>query len=338
LVTAPTAKVRQTKPTVARPCRPTLRGLTTGTVMVDTTSSDLKPVILWGDEFSSWLWVLDELKLRPIAVILSCVNSVDLVRGCIGEDCFVGLATDMDKNVLLSLRGLSKLGLVDGRVTSQIGAFASTLALECITGTTSLRRPISGWCHDTWAFSHCEVGGVTTRSTQGCCLIPGTQPLPFAVPRDASTVLCPMATSLKYRPAPVSRVMFPLGCKNLGTTAHPHYHRGGLLPGNLDRRTEVLSPGVFAPKRHWALRNLTLEEVLLAKDFGKVLANLLSSGTMTNLFLKSLTPGKTLVVLVGRWGCNGGVHSGRKLEPVVCWTSLRVHLKDPSLKMKLSVA
>jgi hypothetical protein len=127
--------------------------------MVDTTSSDLNPVILWGDEFSSWLGVLDELKLRPIAVILLGTTLIDLVCGCVGADCFVGLATDMDENVLLSLRGLSKLGLVDGRVTSQIGASASTLALECLIGTTGPRRPIPGWCHDTWAFSHCEVGG-----------------------------------------------------------------------------------------------------------------------------------------------------------------------------------
>jgi hypothetical protein len=81
----------------------------------------------------------------------------------------------------------------------------------------------------------------------------------------------------------------PIGCVNLGTPAKPYFHVHGLLPGNLNGRTEVLSPGVFAPKAHWALQNVTLEEVLLAKDYGKVLAELLSSVNISNIFLWNLT-------------------------------------------------
>jgi hypothetical protein len=114
-----------------------------------------------------------------------------------------------------------------------------------------------------------------------------------------------MAQATKYRPVPDARVLFPLRCENLGTAACPYYHGGGLLPGNLDRRTEVLTPGCFTPKQHWALRPMTFEEVLVAKDFGKVLAELLSCGKLNNAFIQTLTPGKLLVALASRWGCNG---------------------------------
>jgi hypothetical protein len=76
-----------------------------------------------------------------------------------------------------------------------------------------------------------------------------------------------------------------LGYENLGTEQCPYYHGGGLLPAIIDRHTEVLTPGIFAPKNSWALRCLTVEEVLVAKDFNKVLANLLTSGPLTNQFL-----------------------------------------------------
>lgn len=49
-----------------------------------------------------------------------------------------------------------------------------------------------------------------------------------------------------------------------------------------------------------------LEEVLVAKDFGKVLAKLLLAGNLTNTFLAKLTPKKSLVALAHHWGCNGG--------------------------------
>jgi hypothetical protein len=82
----------------------------------------------------------------------------------------------------------------------------------------------------------------------------------------------------------------------------------------MDRKTEVLSPGIFAPKNNWALRLLTIEEVLVAKDFSKVLADLLTSGPITNRFLRELIPGKSLIGLARRWGCNGGGRFSRNLE------------------------
>jgi hypothetical protein len=119
-------------------------------------------------------------------------------------------------------------------------------------------------------------------------------------------VLCPSSPAHKYRPAPSTSVVVPLGSENLGSPAHPYFHGGGLLPGDLDAQTNVLTPGVFAPPGTWSLRRLTVEEILVAKDFGKVLIAALTVGTLSNATLRGLTPGKTLVALAERWGCNGG--------------------------------
>jgi hypothetical protein len=317
--------------------RPTLRGLTTGIVKVQTTDNR-EPVVLWGEAFCSWIGVLGILNLKPVGIFLTCLDSIELVRKCVGADCFVGRVDSMDTLVSQSLIHGARLGLIDGRVTSAICGVASTLGLTRLLGTTSMRRKISGWSHDSWRVTHCDVGGVTTLGSHGCCLVPGneapsTSPLPYNAPRDASTVLCPMAQATKYRPIPDARVLFPLRCENLGTATRPYYHGGGLLPGNLDRRTEVLTSGCFAPKHHWALRPLTFEEVLVAKDFGKVLAQLLSFGKLSNAFIQSLTPGKSLVAFASRWGCNGGGAFFKKARSITSISGLSISgLEERDLK------
>ena len=291
------------------PLRPTLRGLTTGTVAV-ARSAQCQPVILWGDAFSSWLGAAQELHYRPVAVILSTLDSVELVRASVGVDCFVGLAGDVEI-ILDSLSGKCRLGLVDGRPTREICSLAERFGLECIVGTKNVRRSIGGWKHDHEHLWHCEVGGVTTTSTHRVCLLPGNQ-IPTrvvresVVPRDASTMLSVQAPTHRYRDPPATTVLSPLGCENLGTARAPQFHGGGLLPEQIDRRTYVLTPGVYAPKGKWALRALTVEEVIVAKDFGRLLAASLAVEQLSNRFLDSLVPGKSLVALARQWGCNGG--------------------------------
>jgi hypothetical protein len=90
------------------------------------------------------------------------------IMPCVGADCFVGLASELKEPFVHALRGMCKLGLVDGHITSNlICSLATKLDLRCLIGTTSLRQKITGWCHDTWSFLHCKVGGVTTCSIQG---------------------------------------------------------------------------------------------------------------------------------------------------------------------------
>jgi hypothetical protein len=67
-----------------------------------------------GDEFSSWFGFLDELGLKPAAVILSSLEGVNLVRAAVGIKCFVGLASNFVEVLLPFLQGKCRLGLVDG--------------------------------------------------------------------------------------------------------------------------------------------------------------------------------------------------------------------------------
>jgi hypothetical protein len=97
-----------------------------------------EPVILWGDAFSSWIGVLDELGLRPSAALLTSVDSIDLVKGAVGVDCYVGLVTDFDDNILTTLRGNCRLGLVDGRVTKKLCDLVEKLNLSCLIGTIGI--------------------------------------------------------------------------------------------------------------------------------------------------------------------------------------------------------
>jgi hypothetical protein len=134
------------------------------------TQQRREPVILWGNEFCSWLGVLDELGLRPSAVVLSSAAKIGLVQSAVGVDCFVGLADDFVEVLLPILRGKCQLGLMDGRVTKSVSDLAEKLDLSYLIGTVGLRRRIPGWSRDTLSLRHCEVGGITTCLTQGVCL------------------------------------------------------------------------------------------------------------------------------------------------------------------------
>jgi hypothetical protein len=150
-----------------------LRGLTTGTVNV-TCSNRREPVVLWDDEFCSWAGVVQELHLNPVVVIVAKLDAVDLVCATVGEDCFVGLATDVEA-ILGTLSGKCRLGLFDGRPTKQVCLLGKLLGLDCILATKNVLRGLEGWRHDSYSFKHCEVGRVTTSGMEGVCLLRGDQ-------------------------------------------------------------------------------------------------------------------------------------------------------------------
>jgi hypothetical protein len=87
---------------------------------------------------------LDELGLRPSAVLLTSADSIDLVKGAVGVDCYVGLVTDFEENILSTLRGNCRLGLMDGQVTKNLCDLAEKLNLSCLIGTVRLRRQVPG--------------------------------------------------------------------------------------------------------------------------------------------------------------------------------------------------
>eukprot|EP00978_Attheya_sp_CCMP212_P035820 scaffold158191_cov47-Attheya_sp.AAC.1 len=109
--------------------------------------------------------------------------------------------------------------------------------------------------------------------------------------------------SLFYRPVPSSIHLLPLRCEQLGNGSSKYYHGGGLLPDTVSRGTRVLTPTLFAPKGSWAVRCLSVEEVLLAHDWPMCL---IESAVDCCDTLPPLIPGKSLVAGFQQILGNGG--------------------------------
>ncbi len=104
----------------------------------------LEPVVLWGGNYCSLVGVLQELHVWPVVVILSCFNAVALIKASVGQDCIVVLDQDLNPPLLATLRGLAKLGLVDGYTTSGVCDIALQLGLTNLIGTKMLCRSVPG--------------------------------------------------------------------------------------------------------------------------------------------------------------------------------------------------
>jgi hypothetical protein len=128
------------------------------------------------------------------------------------------------------------------------------------------------------------------EAVAGVCLsfgstVPTTIMITGSVGRVASTVLSVKAPAHKYMSAPQSATVTPLVCEQLGTLQSPIFHEGWLLPQHCNKCTMALALGLFSPKENWAQRNLTVDKVFIAKDCGRVVIDLLGSGSLTNAFL-----------------------------------------------------
>eukprot|EP00978_Attheya_sp_CCMP212_P042818 scaffold267806_cov39-Attheya_sp.AAC.1 len=110
--------------------------------------------------------------------------------------------------------------------------------------------------------------------------------------------------SLFYRPVPSSIHLLPLRCEQLGNGSSKYYHGGCLLPDTVSRGTRVLTPTLLAPKGSWAVRCLSVEEVLLAHDWPMCLIELAANCCHT---LPPLIPRKSLVAGFQQILGNGGV-------------------------------
>jgi hypothetical protein len=218
----PPSKVR---PTLDETLRPTLRGLVTGSVKLGR-QLDAVHVVVWGDEFPSWLLVLAELHLKARVVVLSGETRLTLVKSLVEEDCLI--VTETKAREILGPHTLnnSSLCLVDGRVTSDTARFLERCGITRIIGTKGIRRKIPGWSHATWTGDHTRLGGVTTASISGMCLALGAETpraieRPDEIGRDASTVLSIKAPARQYRSAPSKCTVEPLSCVDVGTTRFP---------------------------------------------------------------------------------------------------------------------
>jgi hypothetical protein len=227
-----------------------------------------------------------------------------LVKSLVEEDCLIVTETKAQEILAPHTLNNSSLCLVNGQVASDTACFLERCGITRILGTKGIWWNIPGWSHATWTGDHTQLGDVTTSSISGLCLALGAATpraieRPDGIGRDASTVLSIKAPARHYRSAPPNCMVEPLGCVDVGTPRLPCFHGGGLLPGNCDRKTLVLSPGLYAPKGKWARRNMTVEEVLvlIAKDCGRVSLQLLGTARIRNELLRNIIAGKCLVAL-----------------------------------------
>jgi hypothetical protein len=281
--------------------QPTLQGLTRGYVKV-RSNGKLKPCVVFGQSFPSWLPVLSELGFEVALVLLCTDEHLSKVEAFVGDKCAIWCGSDWGAfgATVPDLSGRECCNLVDGRVTGEAMSLFSSMLARQVVETKRARRGFTGWPSAQIGVPHSEVGGITAhhatmegfQQTTEALLV---EKLLYVVGRDASTVLSVMEVSRRYRRAPCDRTVLTLDCVNLGSGSHPEYHGGGLLPGMLDKLVQVSTPTLFAKPGYWGLRSLSNVEILLAKDLSEADSGKLKDVRPKVGFLRSFTPGKCLV-------------------------------------------
>jgi hypothetical protein len=191
-----------------KPCleeRPTLQGLTTGSVLVITTETARVGCVLVCHTCPSWIFVLTELGLTPRLVLLTDPTYLDLVQRFVGEGCRILIGSLTDTSVYVTSIPDVRLALIDGSPTGGTISSLEGLGIDTIYYTRRLRRPVPGWKNTkTPLIRHDEAGGVTGELLRLGALTRGEGPpiceLPVTAPRDVSTVLSVMPTHYTGQP------------------------------------------------------------------------------------------------------------------------------------------
>jgi hypothetical protein len=90
---------KQKKPCVDE--RPTLRGLTTGSVVITTETAQVACVLVC-HTCPSWIFVLTELGLTPRLVLLTDPTYLDLIQRFVGEGCRILIRSLTDTSVYVT--------------------------------------------------------------------------------------------------------------------------------------------------------------------------------------------------------------------------------------------
>ena len=252
--------------------RPTLRGLTSGSVAVQDQNS-LAPCILFGGASCSWLPVVEQLGYRAVGVLLTSDHGLSYVRACVPAGCRILVCPQWSRLDALPFPGPpGTVAFLDCRFTGLVARLLESVGVRDAITTRGLRRITPGWVSSMTSISHATVGGVTssvvsvTRVRFGSTVVPG-RAVPSVVGRDASTILSSTTYCRRFWARPDARVLVPLRTEFGVSGRVRYYHGGGLLPAGASTSTWILAPHVRAPPGRWGLRPLTFEEVLLAHDF-----------------------------------------------------------------------
>ena len=195
--------------------RPTLRGLTKGTVQV-TDGKNLERCMVMGASFPSWLPFLEEMGHHTVLVFLDDDANLKLVEACVRDDCMIVVGRNWSVfTARLPRFGRALTGFIDGRANGTLAAIALSMNVSRLICTKGLRRNLLGWNSTSAVIQHNRVGGVTTEAITLVCLqagglAPRTQVLEGRVQRDASTVLSIMPYTKVFMTVPKELVVIPL--------------------------------------------------------------------------------------------------------------------------------
>jgi hypothetical protein len=175
---------------------------------------------------------VQELRLRPVLVLLPDETYAGLIRELVGHNCRILIGAKTDTSSFATSLSNVRVGLVDGSITSTRSGTLEGLGITRIYYTKRLQRKIYGWNNVQTLVRHEAVGGVTTMYALQCGLLskvaaPWLGALAHVAPRDVSTVLSVMPPHHLLRSAPRCRHLGDAECCNLGTAHRPYYHGGG---------------------------------------------------------------------------------------------------------------
>jgi hypothetical protein len=295
--------------------RPTLQGLTVGTVRVGGRVRR-RDVAVWGKEFPSWLPCLDALGLHVTMVFVERDGGLAMIQRFVDEECQIlvlGHIGNLIELVRPMVEDVDTL-LIDGGPAGEAMVLAEGLGFKHIVSTRMSRRIPKGW-QQSLVVDHTEIGGVTNTILRMSRLHKGPASderlrIDRAAPRDVSTILNVKSNRVVFLDAPKDVAVTPLGVINLAETgAVPYYHGGGLLPARVNRSTRVLTPSIYASAGKWGRRALSHEEVLKPKDLTSEDIRRLEGFGLTNEFYEALAPVKCLAAGYQALMNGGGVKS-----------------------------
>jgi hypothetical protein len=224
--------------------------------------------------FSVMATSVRKLGFEPVLILLRSDACLEEVEAFVRDKCVIWCGSDWESfgTAVPNFSGRDCQGFVDGRVMEETISLFTSMSITQAAGTRRSWRCFQSWKLCDIKVIHSEVSGVTTQREhlQGFCKTEEAfqaaqaAPLPYLVGWDASTVLSPMKGSCCYRRAPKTRPIMPLEYVNLGSSSHPEYHGGGLLPRSLDKTVQVTTPTLFAKPGFWGLHQLSSKEILLA--------------------------------------------------------------------------
>jgi hypothetical protein len=123
-----------------------------------------KACVVFGDTLPCWLPVLPELGLGAVMVLLRSDKMLGAVEAIVDDECIIVVGPDWSVfgTRVPNFNTQEVVGLVDGRITTEVASLATAMSLHAVTTTASARRNLPGWTSKKVLVDHARVGGITT--------------------------------------------------------------------------------------------------------------------------------------------------------------------------------